>query len=435
MYRRILFAATVFVVAGFPATPVWARGLSALGRDEKAALVAEATAEARAQITRRIRALPIDAGITVGDLAASSPQIDASLNAFIVVIKPAGPPRWDATDTQVEVVVEIRLEAVYHWLKGLDPSHYRSVTVAAANLAERIAEAGDRSIRQVGRASVGGKAPKAVDALPMLWRTSVLPEGVRAAEDSARTYARCNLLRQIKLLRVNAGVTVEDFAAISKDIADGIDKMALAAKQQGKSVLRPRELIVDVTVAKPARDVYTQLRTLHGQYYKGTAVTDGDFALLIETAGSAMLAGAGSGVPPGRFLTVGPQTRAGGPALPRRPSWPVKLSATGKAGVAIKGKNVAQAKLKALRQAESTAREDLARRLRELQITAKTCVGDFVCLDKRIDQAMTDYLQTARLVGAKIYDGTGAVAVVEIHTDELWNMIVLWQRKLAIRIE
>jgi hypothetical protein len=443
-----MFNRTGIVAALVAAVVVWAMATAAppIARAADGAAASQtaeqaALANARAKLILQAMALPINSAATVGDLVGANERIAAGLQTFIQLLKPSGQPRWDGDRTRVEVDLEVKLVDLYAALRDLHARNYKGEKITAADFARLAGEAGNKSIRQTGSANLP-QAPRPISETapaqaPAFWRAHVTPEGIRQAEDDAQRDARRRLLAQVTKLPLGGGATVRDLLVESGEIVKHLPDVLRTAAQQGPAQYHARDLIVDVTLAVPVADVYDQLKALHARYYKGKQIKAGDFAVEVQ-AGSTELTAVGSGVPPERFLIgspkVQPAASRSAQAAPSRPDWPKAVRSSGTAAADPKDKSIAQAKLKAQRDAEDQARAGLSDKVAALSITANTTVGAFAALDPRIAADMKAYLASARLVTSDVSSSGAAKAEVEISTDRLWQIVQFWQDKLGASI-
>ena len=118
-------------------------------------------------------------------------------------------------------------------------------------------------------------------------------------------------------------------------------------------------------------------------------------------------------------------------------NWPPMLRVTGNAAIDIDSANPAQAKLMAFRAAELDARRKLAEEIDGLLITSSTTVRDFIAQDDQIRTSMLTYQQGVRRIkdSEKIMEDGTVETTVEIDTEPLWNMVLYYQEKLAVKIK
>jgi hypothetical protein len=271
------------------------------------------------------------------------------------------------------------------------------------------------------------------------WSANVTGQGRLLAVRAARVDAMRRLAERIKGVFITSSTTVKDFVAESDDVSVKMETF-LAGARETNIRYHDAELIVEVEMQVKLRTVYASLKQWGELHYKGDKLKISQFEELITKAEDIIIRETGMGVPRKDTLkgqvTLGPIAEV--IAANKVPDWVgQRLKATGAAAIDIKNENKAQAKLMAFRAAELDARRKLAEQLDGLQITSETTVRDFIAQNDEVRTAMLSFQQGAHeLEGLRKENADGTVqTAVEIDLKPLWDMIIVYQQKLLIKIK
>ncbi len=186
----------------------------------------------------------------------------------------------------------------------------------------------------------------------------------RAAEaDAYRKLAEC-----VKGLQINADTYVKDFVAESDIIQSELDAFIRGVKLGDPKWYADFscEVPAEVTVAK----VVETLKTIQTRHYKGDRVTGQDIEQMNKNIEKKVIKVVGMGAPREDLppnLPGGVVDQLGGPPIPPEPPIPDLWIAMGP-----------QARLMAVKAAETDAKRKLVERIIGLRVTSDTIVRDFV---------------------------------------------------------
>ncbi len=437
------------------AMPASADGAGTAQRAAQRKLLAyrAARADGIRKLAEQIRGLKLSAKTTVRDFVTESDVIRTSLDAYLAGVRESGRPRY-MEDGSCEVTMEITLREVITTLKKFHTSHYKGNKVTVRDI-EKINVTSRKKV--ISATGMGAPREEFIeeplvpvpsgasvqtfsylrDPAKAYWMSHCSARGRLMAVRAARVDAFRRLAERIKGVRITSQTTVRDFVAESDDVNISMNTFIRGAREVGIRY-HADELIVEVELAVTLREVTAALQKFYSDHYTGKKITVRDFEKLTVTTKDKIITEAGMGVPPEKYLkSVTDVEKAVLRTGARAPGWiSSKLHEPGEGALDVENPNKAQAKLMAYRAAELDARRKLAEKVAGLTISSSTTVQDFVTKSDEITTAMLTFQQGAHVLEdtRRLADGT-AVVTVEIELKPLWNMVLYYQKKLAIQIK
>jgi hypothetical protein len=237
---------------------------------------------------------------------------------------------------------------------------------------------------------------------------------------AARVDAMRKLAERINGLVIKSETTVKDFVASDDRIRSSMLSWLSGMKEVGEPTSTPDgiwQLTLEVTI----REVVTELKRLHKEFYKGDKVRYEDFDQMLTTVKDTTFRETGSGAPQPEFAERGQVAAPGasGNNIMSQKAWTYWTAhCTGRG------------RLMAERAARLDSYRKLGERISGLLISSETTVKDFVASNDTIRTQMTTFLRGAREVGTRYHDTELIVDVeMEVTVAELITTLQKWHKE------
>lgn len=398
--------------------------LLSAGADESQRLLSQRAAEedARQRLADVIYALPLAYGARVEDLARESDLAAIEIDQLVRAAR-FGLPLW-FSDHRCEVEADVPVEQLVDALRRAQARLPRGSALGDVPLDELRATVGTQLLRVlgVGAARVMPRDEAPVDSpppplfVPELWQT-VPPQARLMAIQAARLDAQRRLAERIGGFRISADSRMRDFMLQSDEVRTRVDGV-LAGGREVQVVLRPDELIAEVTLRLPADQVRRSIRMLES----GNGLSVAEVQALAGALVQQDAVETGRGVAAAALQQL-PRPRSGPPAWADQ-----MLQAEGRGRDAEA--DAPQGKLRAFRAAELDARQNLAERVGALVLPGGELVSTFV--QRRPDAARAlDAEIFAAAIASNRFDENGAAVVVGLPGMQVWGALNEWLRREA----
>lgn len=417
---RLLVCASVLFAAGSAALAQDA------ATDAQNKLLAKRAAEADCyrKLVEMVYGLKLTSDTYVRDFVTESDEIRTSVDEFVRGVRLGSPRYYD--DGTCEVDGEVTIAKIVTTLKEIHSAYYKGNIVKTTDI-EKITQTVKRDvIRATGAGAPRAEVPAGYEdvgdlpsgyaptlSIPAIWK-SVGPQARLMAERAARVDAQRRLLERIKGLRLTSDTLVRDFITESDEIRTHARGLVIGAREVSR-YLHHDELIVEVTMEVSIEKVFTKIKELHTQYYKGNTIRTTDIVNIKKTTKRDWVRETGSGVPAPKFLK---QARASGIDMP---DWMgERISARGQG--TDPNMNSAQGKLKAARAATLDAMRRLAEEIYGLSVSSSTTVRDFITEHDEIATQVQAMLAGA-VAGDPNFSGDVATVEVSMPASDVWSVI------------
>jgi len=410
-----------------------------------------ARVDAMRKLAERINGLFITSSTKVKDFVTESDDIQTAMQAWLSGMREVGKPKY-MEDGTCEVVMEVTLNEVIMNLKQISNRYYKGNKFKASDFEQMTLTNQTKVLRETGMGAIREElAPPgdmidetrvAQGSLPMsaaakaYWMAHCTGQGRLMAVRAARVDGMRRLAERIKGVAISSQTTVKDFVAESDEINVDMRTFLRGARESG-IMYHEDELIVEVEMEVTLRTVLASIKSWAETHYKGDRIKMKQLEEMTVRAKDTVIKETGMGVPPAKYL----KQQIGGfqqttTLATNAPGWiNQKLRATGN-GAMPEGMPQGQAKLMAFRAAELDARRKLAEQLDGLMITSNTSVKDFVAQNDEIETSMLTFQQGVRVLddSKKLMEDGTAEVTVEVDLRPLWDMIMVYQRKLSIAV-
>ncbi|MCK4601815.1 MAG: LPP20 family lipoprotein [Phycisphaerae bacterium] len=409
-----------------------------------------ARVDAMRKLAERISGLIITSETTVKDFVATNDRIQTAMMAYLSGMKEVGEPKY-LPDGTCEVTLEVTLKEIIVTLKRFHSKYYKGGKISVQDFDKMTIANEVKVLRETGSGAPrpefeerGILVSKDTTGQSIMskgawayWGAHCTGRGRLMAARAARVVALRRLGERIQGLWITSETTVRDFVAESDEIRTQMDAFIRGAREVGTRY-HENELIVEVDMEVTVRSLIASLKRWHQKYYKGGKISVRDFEKISLRTEEKTVRETGMGVPPEKYLKdLGDFGMAAIAFAELANNWPPMLRVTGNAAIDIDSANPAQAKLMAFRAAELDARRKLAEEIDGLLLTSSTTVRDFIAQDDQIRTSMLTYQQGVRRIkdSEKIMEDGTVETTVEIDTEPLWNMVLYYQEKLAVKIK
>ncbi len=409
-----------------------------------------ARVDAMRKLAERISGLIITSETTVKDFVATNDRIQTAMMAYLSGMKEVGEPKY-LPDGTCEVTLEVTLKEIIVTLKRFHSKYYKGGKISVQDFDKMTIANEVKVLRETGSGAPrpefeerGILVSKDTTGQSIMskgawayWGAHCTGRGRLMAARAARVVALRRLGERIQGLWITSETTVRDFVAESDEIRTQMDAFIRGAREVGTRY-HENELIVEVDMEVTVQSLIASLKRWHQKYYKGGKISVRDFEKISLRTEEKTIRETGMGVPPEKYLKdLGDFGMAAIAFAELANNWPPMLRVTGNAAIDIDSANPAQAKLMAFRAAELDARRKLAEEIDGLLLTSSTTVRDFIAQDDQIRTSMLTYQQGVRRIkdSEKIMEDGTVETTVEIDTEPLWNMVLYYQEKLAVKIK
>jgi hypothetical protein len=373
---------------------------SQLATEQRSLQIAAATAEAGEILRRDVLSTPFDPEFTIEQMVR---RLDAQL-AFTKALQSAdqlGSPRWRPEGScEVRMVLAGGVVAdALAW--AAEQAHVRpKLGASARQVRDGIARLRQRTFIATGVSAAAGPADHVRPAaMPTPWR-DVPPQARASAVDAARNDAASAVMDGVAGVSLGNGKTLGD-ALQQPDVADSVRRW-FAARPLSDVEYR-NDLKVRVMLAAPADELWPVVRSALMRNRLGPAPEDdagwervrGDLERSVPAAeGRGVVASTAIAAPPATM----PVSMPARPGVVGQAPVRIPVDAPMWATRQIEATAVArETGLRGAHAAQSSARSDLREQLIQLPLTRGLSVGSAATADPRVERAIADALQRARV--------------------------------------
>jgi hypothetical protein len=237
---------------------------------------------------------------------------------------------------------------------------------------------------------------------------------------AARVDAMRKLAERINGLTITSETTVKDFVASDDRIRSSMLSWLSGMKEVGEPASTP-DGVWQVTLEVTIREIITELKRLHKEFYKGNKVRVEDFDQMLTTVKDTTFRETGSGAQQPEFAPRGQEVPPGtsGNNIMSQKAW-----AYWTAHCTPRGRLMAE------RAARLDSYRKLGERINGLMISSETTVKDFVATNDTIRTQMATFLRGGREVGTRYHDNELIVEVeMEVTVAELVTTLQKWHKE------
>ena len=263
------------------------------------------------------------------------------------------------------------------------------------------------------------------------WAKHSTASGRKEALRAARANALDRLGDQVSRIHITPETSLEELLDQPGHL-EAASRMSIKAAREIAVRYHDEALIVEVEVAAKLRTVYAALKAWMEIHRTNDSETIRRLEQLVLAAKDATIHDVGFGVPPAESIAPDAPTSVVAVAdlVRRSPLWVGrKLRAEGAATIDANAPQPALAREKALKSAETDARQRLREQIGKLKVTPKTSVGGLAASNEVFRVKVDKLLKSAIVaVGSKAILEGRARCEVEISLRPLWDLIVDYQR-------
>ncbi|MFB3893156.1 MAG: hypothetical protein ACE15C_14155 [Phycisphaerae bacterium] len=414
-----------------------------------------ARADAIRKLAERIKGLHITSETTVKDFVAESDAIGTAMTAYLSGMKEVGEPKYKEDGT-CDLTMEVTIQEIITTLKQIRNRYYKGDKFKVNDIDQMTVTNEIKVIREVGTGAPrpeiqdnGELSPITKDApaedsshvlgpAKKFWTDHCMPQGRLMAVRAAELDAMRRLAERVKGLVISSKTTVKDFVAESDQVKTEMSTFIKGQRTVGIRYHKD-DLIVEVDMEMPLRDIYVSLKQWGDAHYKGDKAVIKKIEEMTAAVKDSVVRETGMGVPPEKYLKEPtPEIKAVVKVAEKAPLWATQsLAASGDSTFDVKVSAADAAKQGAIRAAECDARQRLNVQVNDLRITDKTTVRAFSKTNKGIEDDLLTVEQGAiRVAGTpRVLDDGTVIVTIEIELKPVWNSIVYYVRKNSVTIE
>ncbi len=255
--------------------------------------------------------------------------------------------------------------------------------------------------------------------------------GRKEALRAARANALDRLGDRAKRIHITPETSLEELLDQPGHL-EAASRMSIKAARETTVRYHDEALIVEVEVAAKLRTVYAALKAWMEKHRPNDSQTIRRLEQLVLAAKDATIRDVGFGVPSAESIAPDAPTSviAVADLVRRSPLWVGrKLRAEGAATIDANAPQPALAREKALKAAETDARQRLREQIGKLKVTPKTSVGGLAAGNEVFRVKVDKLLKTVTVMAeSKTISQGRARCEVEITLRPLWDLIVDYQR-------